>query len=199
MTEYKLVIFGESGVGKSTLIIRLVNNVFAQDYDPTVEDSFRKQTVVDGEACLLDILDTAEQEEPTAMHNQYFRECQGFLLIYSITSRSSFQSMKVLRDQCLYSNENEKVPLILVGNKCDLKEERQVTTEEGQNLAQSFGCPFLETSAKTPINVDLAFHDLVREIRKFNQMNSSLSSPSPSSSSSSSSESKKDKKDCLIM
>jgi len=166
MTEYKLVIVGGGGVGKSALTIQLIQNHFIDEYDPTIEDSYRKQVTIDEETCLLDILDTAGQEEYSAMRDQYMRTGQGFIMVYAITSRSSFDEIASFREQILRVKDKDKVPMILVGNKCDLETERQVTTGEGQDLAKSFGCPFFESSAKTRVNVEECFYELVREIRK---------------------------------
>merc|ERR1711975_70811 len=168
MTEYKLVIVGGGGVGKSALTIQLIQNHFIDEYDPTIEDSYRKQVTIDDETCLLDILDTAGQEEYSAMRDQYMRTGQGFLLVYAITSRASFDEITSFREQILRVRDEDKVPMVLVGNKCDLQEERQVTSAEGQDLSKSFGCPIYETSAKARINVEEAFYELVREIRKDN-------------------------------
>jgi GTPase KRas len=166
MTEYKLVIVGGGGVGKSALTIQLIQNHFIDEYDPTIEDSYRKQVTIDNETSLLDILDTAGQEEYSAMRDQYMRTGQGFLCVFAITSRSSFDEITSFREQILRVKDQDKVPMVLSGNKCDLESERQVTTAEGQDLAKSFACPFFETSAKARINVEEAFYDLVREIRK---------------------------------
>jgi len=166
MTEYKLVIFGGGGVGKSALTIQLIQNHFIDEYDPTIEDSYRKQVTIDDETCLLDILDTAGQEEYSAMRDQYMRTGQGFLCVYSITSRSSFDEIGSFREQILRVKDKDHVPMIVVGNKCDLVHERQVTSQQGQDLARSFGCPFLETSAKSRVNVEESFYQLVREIRR---------------------------------
>jgi len=166
MTEYKLVIVGGGGVGKSALTIQLIQNHFIDEYDPTIEDSYRKQVTIDDETCLLDILDTAGQEEYSAMRDQYMRTGQGFILVYAITSRTSFDEIASFREQILRVKDKDKVPMVLVGNKCDLETERQVTTGEGQDLAKSFGCPFFESSAKLRINVEETFYQLVREIRK---------------------------------
>jgi GTPase KRas protein len=144
----------------------LIQNHFIDEYDPTIEDSYRKQVTIDDETCLLDILDTAGQEEYSAMRDQYMRTGQGFILVYAITSRSSFDEIVSFREQIKRVKDKEKVPLVLVGNKCDLETERQVTTAEGSELAKSFGCPFFESSAKTRINVEESFFALVREIRK---------------------------------
>eukprot|EP00027_Filamoeba_sp_ATCC50430_P011101 CAMPEP_0168551346 /NCGR_PEP_ID=MMETSP0413-20121227/6123_1 /TAXON_ID=136452 /ORGANISM="Filamoeba nolandi, Strain NC-AS-23-1" /LENGTH=153 /DNA_ID=CAMNT_0008581865 /DNA_START=131 /DNA_END=592 /DNA_ORIENTATION=+ len=148
MTEYKLVIVGGGGVGKSALTIQLIQNHFIDEYDPTIEDSYRKQVTIDDETCLLDILDTAGQEEYSAMRDQYMRTGQGFILVYAITSRSSFDEIVSFKEQILRVKDKDKVPMVLVGNKSDLESERQVTTGEGQELAKSFFCPFFESSAK---------------------------------------------------
>jgi len=173
MTEYKLVIVGGGGVGKSALTIQLIQNHFIDEYDPTIEDSYRKQVTIDEETSLLDILDTAGQEEYSAMRDQYMRTGQGFIMVFSITSRSSFDEINSFRDQILRVKDKDRVPMVLVGNKCDLESERQVTTSEGQALARTFSCPFLESSAKSRINVEDAFFAVVREIRK------ELSKPGP--------------------
>lgn len=169
MTEYKLVIVGGGGVGKSALTIQLIQNHFIDEYDPTIEDSYRKQVTIDNETCLLDILDTAGQEEYSAMRDQYMRTGQGFICVYAITSRSSFDEISSFREQILRVKDEDKVPMVVAANKCDLESERQITTAEGQDLAKSFGCPFYETSAKARINVEDSFYQLVREIRKYNQ------------------------------
>jgi GTPase KRas protein len=126
---------------------------------------YRKQVNIDEETCLLDILDTAGQEEYSAMRDQYMRTGQGFLLVYAINSRSSFDESHDFRAQILRVKDAEKVPMVLVGNKCDLDAERQVTTQEGEERAKQWTCPFFETSAKTRVNVEESFFQLVREIR----------------------------------
>ncbi|XP_043915116.1 GTPase HRas [Protopterus annectens] len=93
MTEYKLVVVGAGGVGKSALTIQLIQNHFVDEYDPTIEDSYRKQVVIDGETCLLDILDTAGQEEYSAMRDQYMRTGEGFLCVFAINNTKSFEDI----------------------------------------------------------------------------------------------------------
>ena len=115
---------------------------------------------------MLDILDTAGQEEYSAMRDQYMRTGQGFLMVYAITSRSSFEELVGFKDQILRVKEADHVPMVVVGNKSDLESERQVSSQEGQDLARNFGSPFFETSAKTRVNVEESFYHLVREIRK---------------------------------
>ncbi|KAH7031402.1 ras family protein [Microdochium trichocladiopsis] len=169
LREYKLVVVGGGGVGKSCLTIQLIQSHFVDEYDPTIEDSYRKQCVIDDEVALLDVLDTAGQEEYSAMREQYMRTGEGFLLVYSITSRQSFEEITTFQQQILRVKDKDYFPMVVVGNKCDLEGEREVTRQEGETLARNFGCKFIETSAKSRINVDKAFYDIVREIRRYNR------------------------------
>lgn len=113
------------------------------------------------------------------MREQYMRTGEGFLLVYSITDRQSFEEIMTFQQQILRVKDKDYFPMIVVGNKCDLEGERQVSTQEGQNLARQFGCKFIETSAKSRINVDNAFYDIVREIRRYNKEMSSYGSGAP--------------------
>ena len=164
--EYKLVVLGGGGVGKSALTIRLVTDNFLEEYDPTIEDSYRKQVVIDQKTALLDILDTAGQEEYSSMQDQWMREGKGFLLVYSITSRSTFDEISVFKEKILRAKDMDAVPMVLVGNKCDLEKERQVSLEEAQQKAAEWGCPFMEVSAKEKVKNEDCFFEVVREIRK---------------------------------
>uniref|UniRef100_A0A3B4ZPI8 GTPase KRas n=1 Tax=Stegastes partitus TaxID=144197 RepID=A0A3B4ZPI8_9TELE len=148
MTEYKLVVVGAGGVGKSALTIQLIQNHFVDEYDPTIEDSYRKQVVIDGETCLLDILDTAGQEEYSAMRDQYMRTGEGFLCVFAINNTKSFEDIHQYREQIKRVKDSDDVPMVLVGNKCDLPA-RTVDTRQAQELARSYGIPYIETSAKT--------------------------------------------------
>ncbi|ORY85682.1 ras family-domain-containing protein [Protomyces lactucae-debilis] len=168
LREYKLVVVGGGGVGKSALTIQLIQSHFVDEYDPTIEDSYRKQCVIDDEVALLDVLDTAGQEEYSAMREQYMRTGEGFLLVYSITSRSSFEEIVTFQQQILRVKDKDYFPVIVVANKSDLEGERQVS-QQGRDLAKQFGCRFVEASAKQRVNVDEAFYNLVREIRRYNK------------------------------
>lgn len=109
------------------------------------------------------------QEEYSAMRDQYMRTGQGFVLTFAITSRSSFDEITQFKEQICRVKDADKVPMVVVGNKCDLEQERQVTTQEGLDLSKNWGVPFFETSAKNRINVEEAFFELVREIRRESQ------------------------------
>ena len=167
--EYKLVVLGSGGVGKSSLVIRLVTDNFLDEYDPTIEDSYRKQVMIDEEPALLDILDTAGQEEFSSMQDQWMRDGKGFLLVYNIVSRPTLDEVCTLYDKILRTKDTDKVPIVLVGNKCDLEDERQVQHSEGADLAKQWGCKFFETSAKMKLNNEACFSELVREIRRQNK------------------------------
>jgi len=150
MAEIKLVLVGVGGVGKSAITITYVSNIWVPEYDPTIEDSHRKQVSIDDDVSMLDILDTAGQEEYSSMQDQWFRTGQGFLCVYSIISRKSFNELPALRDKILRIKDASKVPLVLVGNKCDLTDEREVSKEEGEELAKKFGCPFFRIERQEP-------------------------------------------------
>ena len=111
MTEYKLVVVGAGGVGKSALTIQLIQNHFVDEYDPTIEDSYRKQVVIDGETCLLDILDTAGQEEYSAMRDQYMRTGEGFLIVFAVNNAKSFEDITAYREQIKRVKDAEEVRL----------------------------------------------------------------------------------------
>eukprot|EP01115_Flamella_aegyptia_P010387 TRINITY_DN45_c0_g2_i2.p1 TRINITY_DN45_c0_g2~~TRINITY_DN45_c0_g2_i2.p1 ORF type:complete len:185 (+),score=75.14 TRINITY_DN45_c0_g2_i2:65-619(+) len=166
LREYKLVVLGSGGVGKSALTVQFVQGIFVEKYDPTIEDSYRKQVEIDGTQCMLEILDTAGTEQFTAMRDLYMKNGQGFVLVYSIIAQSTFNDLPDLREQILRVKDKDDVPMVLVGNKCDLTDQRVITTEQGEELARKFGCAFLEASAKTRVNVDQIFHDLIRQINK---------------------------------
>ncbi|CAD7671551.1 unnamed protein product [Nyctereutes procyonoides] len=179
--KYRLVVVGGGGVGKSALTIQFIQSYFVTDYDPTIEDSYTKQCVIDDRAARLDILDTAGQEEFGAMREQYMRTGEGFLLVFSVTDRGSFEEIYKFQRQILRVKDRDEFPMILIGNKADLDHQRQVrrnvaagkpivdnhvTQEEGQQLARQLKVTYMEASAKIRMNVDQAFHELVRVIRQ---------------------------------
>jgi len=162
-----MVVLGGGGVGKSALTIQFTQNLFVTEYDPTIENSYRKQVALDDTYVMLDILDTAGQEEYSVMRGQYIRTGAGFILVYSIASKTSYHTVSELRKQILMIKERPDYPIILLGNKADLDDQdRRVTYEQGQELASSWECGFFETSAKTRLNVEESFDWLVRAMIK---------------------------------
>uniref|UniRef100_A0A3Q2NY63 RAP1A, member of RAS oncogene family a n=1 Tax=Fundulus heteroclitus TaxID=8078 RepID=A0A3Q2NY63_FUNHE len=114
MREYKLVVLGSGGVGKSALTVQFVQGIFVEKYDPTIEDSYRKQVEVDAQQCMLEILDTAGTEQFTAMRDLYMKNGQGFALVYSITAQSTFNDLQDLREQILRVKDTEDKLVMIV-------------------------------------------------------------------------------------
>ncbi|XP_057350648.1 GTPase HRas-like isoform X1 [Manis pentadactyla] len=165
MMEYKLAMVGAAGVGKSALTIQFIKNHFVEEYYPTIEDSYQKQVVIDGEPCLLDILDTIGEEEYSFMRDQFLCTAEGFLCMFAINNTKSFKDIHEYREQIKQLKDSDDVPIVLVGNKCDLPA-RTVESQQAQDLARSYGIPYIETSAKTRQGIEDAFYILVREIRQ---------------------------------
>ena len=166
MAHYRICCLGSDAVGKTALSMRFISNYFAEDYHSgNEEDSYRKQESIDDEYGLLEILDTTNYQDFRILKNDWISDNHGFLIIYSITSRSSFEQVSALIEQVMRVKEADRLPMILVGNKCDLEMDRKVSYQEGQDLARSFRSSFKETSAKTCVNVQDAFFDLVRTMR----------------------------------
>jgi len=177
---YKLVILGGGAVGKSAITVQLVSGHFVQIYDPTIEDSYRTSISVDNQIVSLDILDTAGQEEYSALRDQYMRNGDGYVLVYSITSSQTFVEVNLFREQ-LYrvvdKNIGEPLPIVLCGNKCDLDSEREVNYEEAKKIAEEWNVLFFETSAKNKINIVEAFAALVRRINELKEDKPVVKSP----------------------
>ncbi|KAH3759175.1 Ras GTPase [Pelomyxa schiedti] len=165
---FKIVVLGPGAVGKSALTISLVSHHFVSVYDPTIEDSYRTQAEIDGKVAVLDILDTAGQDEYSAMRDQYLTLGNGFLFVYAINSRESFEDLPLLRMR-LYKvkdkDYSEQLPIVLAGNKCDLINDRQVPVAMGEQRAQEWNCKFMETSALSRVNVENAYYEIVKQIR----------------------------------
>ncbi|XP_074658803.1 ras-related protein Ral-A-like isoform X3 [Tubulanus polymorphus] len=162
---HKVIMVGSGGVGKSALTLQFMYDEFVEDYEPTKADSYRKKVVLDGEEVQIDILDTAGQEDYAAIRDNYFRSGEGFLCVFSITEQESFQATAEFREQILRVKNDDNIPFLLVGNKSDLEDRRQVTVEEAQQRAGQWSVPYVETSAKTRANVDKAFYDLLRTMK----------------------------------
>ncbi|XP_036838890.1 ras-related protein M-Ras isoform X2 [Oncorhynchus mykiss] len=217
LPTYKLVVVGDGGVGKSALTIQFFQKIFVPDYDPTIEDSYLKHTEIDAQWAILDVLDTAGQEEFSAMREQYMRTGDGFLIVFSVTDKASFEHVDRFHQLILrvkdrwdlllsfplvavarttvipafrYSGIHafitlsihpfvhlfivifliffrESFPMVLVANKVDLLHLRKIPSDQGREMASKHSIAYIETSAKDPaMNVDKAFHELVRVIRQ---------------------------------
>ena len=166
---YRVVVVGSGGVGKSALTIQYIQKHFVDEYDPTIEDSYRRQTLVDEQTALIDILDTAGQEEYSSMRDQYLLTGEGFIVVYSLISYQTFSEVSGFINSIYRIKDTNIFPIILVGNKCDLENKREVSYKEGVELAKNLNIDFYETSAKNNKNVEEVFHGIIRIIRKNRQ------------------------------
>ncbi|KAI1728872.1 ras family domain-containing protein [Ditylenchus destructor] len=164
---HKIIMVGSGGVGKSAVTLQFMYEEFVEEYEPTKADSYRKRVLLDGEDCSVDILDTAGQEDYSAIRDNYYRSGEGFICVFSITDPESFDATVEFREQILrVKNSDNTIPLVLVGNKGDLAAERRVPLAQAQQRAELWGVPYIETSAKTKQNVEKVFYDLMRDIRR---------------------------------
>ncbi|XP_071445508.1 GTP-binding protein Di-Ras2 isoform X2 [Hetaerina americana] len=165
--DYRVVVFGAGGVGKSSLVLRFVKGTFRESYIPTIEDTYRQVISCNKNICTLQITDTTGSHQFPAMQRLSISKGHAFILVYSVTSRQSLEELRPIWDAIKETKGAELagIPVMLVGNKCDEGEEggsaREVRPEEGEAEAQRWGCNFMETSAKTNHNVKELFQELL--------------------------------------
>jgi Ras-related protein Rab-1A len=162
---FKLLLIGNSAVGKSSLLLRFSDNIFNESFLPTIGVDFKIRTFeLSSKTVKLQIWDTAGQERFKTITSSYYKGAHGIILTYDITDKQSFKDIENwLTEVEKFANEN--VIKLLVGNKNDLESQRQVTFDEGKEYADSLGIQFLETSAKNNSNVEKAFFTLANEIK----------------------------------
>jgi GTPase KRas len=134
--------------------------------DPTIEDSYRKQQVVDDKVVVLSVLDTAGAEEFSSIRDLNLRQADGCLLVFSVTDQKSFDELEMTRRSVLRAHDTDDFPTVLVGTKCDLTSDRVISADKAKALASSWCCQYIETSAKQNHNVEEAFFESVRAIRR---------------------------------
>ena len=172
--QYKVVMLGSGAVGKSAITVQMVSGHFLSSYDPTIEDSYRTTININNKDIILNIIDTAGQEEFYALRDQYIRSGDGYIIVFSITSVTSFLEVNAIKEQLnmvLDVDNNTLIPIILVGNKCDLEEYRQVQSSDAQRLAEEWKVKYFETSAKNKTNINRIFEELIYLIEANNQTN----------------------------
>lgn len=162
---YKFAVVGGGGVGKSALTLRLVKQQFSDEYDPTIEDSHTKQVEIDGQVAMLEIFDTAGQEELSALRDQALNLAEGFLLVFAVTEENSFKQLEEHYGAIVRAKDSTEVPIVLVGNKCDLSDSRTVSESSIRTLVNKWNVPYFEASAKQDLNVEESFFELVRKMR----------------------------------
>ncbi|CAM0958697.1 unnamed protein product [Alopecurus aequalis] len=162
---FKLLLIGDSSVGKSCLLLRFADDAYVDTYISTIGVDFKIRTVeLDGKSVKLQIWDTAGQERFRTITSSYYRGAHGIIIVYDVTDMESFNNVKQwLSEIDRYASDS--VCKLLVGNKCDLVDSKVVDTEEAKAFAESLGMTFLETSAKESINVETAFLTMSSEIK----------------------------------
>eukprot|EP01015_Nassula_variabilis_P001979 TRINITY_DN1106_c0_g1_i2.p1 TRINITY_DN1106_c0_g1~~TRINITY_DN1106_c0_g1_i2.p1 ORF type:complete len:215 (+),score=46.79 TRINITY_DN1106_c0_g1_i2:67-711(+) len=157
-------IIGDTGVGKSCLLLQFMDRRFRQKHEVTIGVEFGARMItIDSKNIKLQVWDTAGQESFRSITRSYYRSAAGALLVYDITRRDTFNHVSRWLDEAR-QNGNPQMTFILVGNKADMESERQVTSEEGEKFARDNGMFFLETSAKTALNVENAFFNTAQQI-----------------------------------
>ncbi|KAM4692529.1 ras-related protein Rab-37 [Rhinophrynus dorsalis] len=161
------MLLGDSGVGKTCFLIQFNDRAFLSGtFLATVGIDFKfKVLTVDGLKVKLQIWDTAGQERFRSVTHAYYREAQALLLLYDITSKTSFDNIRAWLTE-IHELAQKDVVIMLLGNKCDMTSGRVVRTEDGELLAKEYGVPFMETSAKTGMNVELAFLAAAKELKQ---------------------------------
>ena len=157
---------GKGVVGKSSLTYRFINYNAPQEHDPTIEDRYKSNLNIEGNDYEVEILDTAGEEDYQNMMDMWISFGEGFLLVFAINDKESFNLLKVKHERVLKGKHGVKCPILLVGNKQDLENERQVNYAEAKALADSWGIDYIETSAKTNFNCKEAFEKLAQTIVK---------------------------------
>ncbi|XP_069660504.1 ras-related and estrogen-regulated growth inhibitor isoform X2 [Haliaeetus albicilla] len=170
----RLVVLGQSAVGKTALTVRFITRRFIGDYDPTLEMIYRHMAVIDGEMVHFEILDTAGQEEDSLQIEEKIKWGDGFAVVYSVTDRCSFDEVMRLcflinhiHSSPKRSSGSEQPPVVIVGNKKDLQFDRMVSTEDGENLSKALKLPFYEISTRDSYEETVAvFNTLYQELMR---------------------------------
>jgi Ras-related protein Rab-1A len=161
---FKVLIIGDSSVGKSNILLRFSDNIFHDTFLPTIGVDFKIRNVKMGDQTVkLNIWDTAGQERFKTITSTYYKGAHGIIIVYDITDRESFNNVNTWLSE-VRKHAGGQVVKLLVGNKCDLEDERVVSKKEGQDFADSLGVSFLETSAKTRVNIDESFMTLTKQV-----------------------------------
>lgn len=162
---FKILLIGNSGVGKSSLLLRFADDTFTDNFMPTIGVDFKIRTLeVDGKTIKLQIWDTAGQERFKTITSSYYKGAHGIIVVYDVTDKESFKNIDTWMNE-VEKHASDNVSRILVGNKSDLADSRQVSTDEGKELADQYNIRFMETSAKESANVEEAFTLMTKEIK----------------------------------
>ena len=165
---FKVLMLGNSNVGKSSLFLRFVDDIWNDTFVPTIGVDFKIKTIeIDQKKVKMQIWDTAGQERFKNIISSYYRGANGILLIYDVTEKESFKSLSNWLIE-IEKNGNKNVLKVLIGNKSDLEDKRVISFNQGKEFSDMYGLKFIETSAKKNLNVNEAFESLGREIMESN-------------------------------
>lgn len=163
----RICVVGSGGVGKSSVTIRFLKNEFTEYYDPTLEETYRTEIEYSSKVYDIEIVDTAGQEEFSSFRDSSLATGDAFLVLFALNSASSWHELKDLRSKILREHEAKStIPMVIVANKLDLDDEREVTRDEVMEYCNSVVTPYIETSAKTGLNVQESFQLMMRQIQK---------------------------------
>jgi GTPase KRas protein len=168
--EYTVIVIGGGGVGKTCITVQLTEGRYEENYNPTIEETYTKEISIDNQTIKLNIIDTAGQEEYAVLRDNYWRTGDGFLLVYDLTNRGSFDALPGFYDAIVKAKEIQPLPIVLCSNKCDLpKGDWKTRDDEILKITKENSWGHFYTSAKTCANVREAFDELVRRIIKFHK------------------------------
>ncbi|KAI1027745.1 hypothetical protein LB504_011673 [Fusarium proliferatum] len=151
------------------ILFKFTKPFYGDKFDYCEKDTYCRSCVVDNEVALIDVIDTVGQEEYSysSRINQHGKKVAGFMLVYSVTSRQSFEEITTYYHEILREKDTDHFPMVIVGNQCCQESQREVTIQEGGSLARELGCTFVEVDAKSRDEVDAVFFDLVWEVRRY--------------------------------
>src|SRR3990167_6872110 len=165
----KFGVFGSNGVGKTLYAMKFGKCEINHDLELLSDGMYTQEIDHQGGKIMVEVCDIGGGDRFSAIRNLYLTASEGFILMYSVTNRYSFSALTSLIEWVASIKEVENTPLVIVGNKCDLEEDRVVSTEEGLRYAEKYHSPFYETSAKFHINIDEALAELANHIRNSNK------------------------------
>ena len=163
--SYKVLLLGNSYVGKTCILLRFSEDIFKENYDVTIGLNYRiKSMTIENNPIKMQIWDTSGEEKFKAIAKNFYRGAHGVLLVYDICQKNSFLDVKSWIEQIIENADNDDIVMILCGNKCDNEKERKISKEEGENLAKNYGIPFFECSAKNNFNINEIFETMAQKI-----------------------------------
>ena len=164
ISSVKITLLGKGMVGKSSLTYRFINFNAPEVHDPTIEDKFCIESNIDGKDIIINILDTAGQDDYQGLIDTWIDTGEGFLLVFAINDRESFDELDKKKSKIEAIKRSSQTPIILVGNKSDLDNEREVTIKEAEEKARSWNASYIETSAKNDVNCNEPFIECTKKL-----------------------------------